>query len=395
MIPSFKFARIPQIIFGEKKLQELYDIIPKFGKNVLFVIGKSSLKNSGKWDEIITASEKKSLLYHEISISGEPSPALIDDMTDKFRTHNIDCVVSIGGGSVTDAGKAISAMIPKKDSIKNYLEGVGNKTHDGKKIPFIAIPTTSGTGSEATKNAVISEIGPNGFKKSLRHDNFIPEVALIDPELMISCPPLISAACGMDAFTQLIEAYVSPQGNPMTDALAFSGMRLISQNLIAACSSGSSDIKVRASVAYASLISGIILANAGLGIVHGLASSIGGMFDIPHGVVCGTLLAEATKINISKLKGEGSSGIEGLKKYADIGSLFTDVRSIKREHIYENCSKLVEILDTWTNDLKLERLGKYGIETEDLKLLIEKTGLKNNPVELNKDEIKTILSNRL
>jgi alcohol dehydrogenase class IV len=391
MISSFTFARIPYIIFGAGKIKELYDIIPKFGTNILFVIGEKSLKKSGKWDEIITALENKSWNYQEISISSEPSPTLIDDAVAKFRGKNIDLVVSIGGGSVTDAGKAISAMITKQDSIKNYLEGVGTKTHDGNKIPFIAIPTTSGTGSEATKNAVISEIGPNGFKKSLRHDKFIPEVALIDPELMISCPPLISASCGMDAFTQLIEAYVSSQANPMTDALAFSGMTHISQNLIPACSSGASKIEVRASVAYASLISGITLANAGLGIVHGLASSIGGMFNIPHGVVCGTLLAEATKINISKLKEKGSNGIDGLKKYAKIGSLFSGVKSLKKGNIYENCSTLVKTLDRWTNKLKLERLGNYGIKAEDLKLLIEKTGLKNNPVELNKDDIKTIV----
>ncbi|MFX1280259.1 MAG: iron-containing alcohol dehydrogenase [Promethearchaeota archaeon] len=395
MIPSFNFARIPHIIFGAGKIKELYDIIPKFGTNILFVIGKKSLKNSGKWDEITTALENKSLNYQEISISSEPSPTLIDDAVAKFRNKNIDLVVSIGGGSVTDAGKAISAMITKQDSIKNYLEGVGTKTHDGNKIPFIAIPTTSGTGSEATKNAVISEIGPNGFKKSLRHNKFIPEVALIDPELMISCPPLISASCGMDAFTQLIEAYVSSQANPMTDALAFSGMKLISQNLIPACSSGASKTEVRASVAYASLVSGITLANAGLGIVHGLASSIGGMFDIPHGVICGTLLAEATKKNISKLKEQGSKGIESLKKYADIGSLFSGIKSLKRDKIYENCSILVKTLDTWINKLNLERLGNYGIKAGDLELLLEKTGLKSNPIELNKDDIKTIILNRL
>ena len=239
MIPSFSFARIPNIIFGAGKLNELYDIIPKFGRNILFVIGENSLKKSDKWEEITSNLESKSFNYSLISISNEPAPTIIDEVATKFRKKNVELVVSIGGGSVTDAGKAISAMIPKEDSIKNYLEGVGSKTHDGKKIPYIAIPTTSGTGSEATKNAVISEIGPKGFKKSLRHDNLIPNVALIDPELMIPCPSSISAACGMDAFTQLLEAYVSPRGSPMTDALAFSGMKYINKNLLSACSSGS------------------------------------------------------------------------------------------------------------------------------------------------------------
>lgn len=395
MIPSFSFARIPNIIFGAGKLNELYDIIPKFGKNILFVIGENSLKKSGKWEEISSNLESKSFNYSLISISNEPAPTIIDEVATKFRKKNVELVVGIGGGSVTDAGKAISAMIPKEDSIKNYLEGVGSKTHDGKKIPYIAIPTTSGTGSEATKNAVISEIGPKGFKKSLRHDNLIPNVALIDPELMISCPSSISAACGMDAFTQLIEAYVSPKENPMTGALAFSGMKYINKNLLLACSSGASNIEVRTAMAYASLMSGITLANAGLGIVHGLAGPIGGLFDIPHGVICGTLLAEATKINIEKLQELGSSGKEGLRKYADIGVLLSGNKFVEQGKIDEYCSILVNTLDGWTQDLKLERLGKYGINIKDIEKIVEKAGLKNNPVNLNKKDIKTILINRL
>ena len=395
MIPSFSFARIPNIIFGAGKLNELYDIIPKFGKNILFVIGENSLKKSGKWEEITSNLESKSFNYSLISISNEPAPTIIDEVATKFRKKKLELVVGIGGGSVTDAGKAISAMIPKEDSIKNYLEGVGSKTHDGKKIPYIAIPTTSGTGSEATKNAVISEIGPKGFKKSLRHDNLIPNVALIDPELIIPCPSSISAACGMDAFTQLLEAYVSPKGSPITDALAFSGMKYINKNILSACSSGASNIEVRTAMAYASLMSGITLANAGLGIVHGLAGPIGGLFDIPHGVICGTLLAEATKINIKKLQELGSSGKEGLRKYADIGVLLSGNKFVEQGKIDEYCSILVNTLDGWTQDLKLERLGKYGINIKDIEKIVEKAGLKNNPVNLNKKDIKTILINRL
>jgi len=395
MILSFNFARIPNIIFGAGSLNELYDIIPQFGKNVLFVIGETSLKKSGKWDEITSIIDKKSFNYFLLSISKEPSPLIIDEAVTKFRKKNIELVVGIGGGSVTDAGKAISAMIPKEDSIKNYLEGVGNKIHDGEKIPYIAIPTTSGTGSEATKNAVISEIGPEGFKKSLRHDNLIPNIALIDPELMISCPPSISAACGMDAFTQLLEAYVSPKGSPMTDTLALSGMKYMNKNLLYACSSGASNIEVRTAMAYGSLMSGITLANAGLGIVHGLASAIGGLYDIPHGVICGTLLAEATKINIKKLQEQDSSGKEGLKKHADIGALLSEDKTEEIGKTDENCSKLVNILDRWTQELKIERLGKYGIKMEDIGIIIEKVGLKNNPVKLEKEDIKNILINRL
>lgn len=395
MIPPFNFARIPHIIFGAGKLNELYSIIPKFGKNILFIIGGNSLKKSGKWDDIISALENKSINFSSTSISSEPSPSLIDEATAKFRDKRFDLVVGIGGGSVIDAGKAISAMLPKKGSIQNYLEGIGEKSHDGIKLPYIAIPTTSGTGSEATKNAVISEIGPDGFKKSLRHDNLIPNVAIIDPELMISCPLSISASCGMDAFTQLLEAYVSSKRNPITDTLAYNGMKYIGENLLLACSTGSSDVNIRAAMAYGSLLSGITLANAGLGIVHGLASPIGGMYKIPHGVVCGTLLSEATKINIEVLQKQGFGGRKGLKKYAKIGALLKGKYHLEEGKINEFCSMLIETLENWTDKLKINRLGKYGIRNEDFEKIVEKTSLKNNPVNLSKDYIRNIVINRL
>ncbi len=395
MIPPFSFARIPHIIFGAGKLNHLYKIIPEFGNNVLFVIGERSLQQSGIWDKITLELESNSINFSSTNISNEPSPILIDEIVAKFRNKNLDLVVGIGGGSVTDAGKAISAMLTKNDSIRNYLEGVGDKTHDGKKIPYIAIPTTSGTGSEATKNAVISEVGSEGFKKSLRHDNLIPNVAIVDPQLMISCPSSISAACGMDAFTQLLEAYVSPKGNPITETLAYNAMQYMSKNLLLACSTGSTDVNVRAAVAYGSLLSGITLANAGLGIIHGLASPIGGMFKIPHGVACGTLLSEATKINIEILQKQGSEGNNALKKYAQIGALLTGKPHVEEGMIDQSCSKLIETLEKWTKQLKIDRLRKYGIKNEDVEKIVANAGLKNNPVNLSDKDIKSIVLNRL
>lgn len=395
MIHPFSFSRIPHIIFGAGKLNELCNIIPEFGNNVLLVIGRSSLKQSGKWNKINSNLENKSINFSSVTVSGEPSPTFIDDIVAEYRNKNLDLVVGIGGGSVTDAGKAISAMMTKEVSIKNYLEGVGNKIHDGKKIPYIAIPTTSGTGSEATKNAVISEVGSEGFKKSLRHDNFIPNIAIIDPTLMVSCPPSVSAACGMDAFTQLLEAYVSSKANPITDALAFSGMKFISENLLLACSAGALNVDVRGAMAYGSLLSGITLANAGLGIIHGLASPIGGFFKIPHGVICGTLLAEATEQNIEKLQILGSEGKIGLKKHAQIGALLSGEYYVQEDKIQYYCLKLIEILRKWTRDLNIDRLGKYGIDEEYVDKIVENAALKNNPVNLSKDDLKKIVLNRL
>ncbi len=398
MITPFSFARIPHIIFGVEKLKELSEVISKFGKNVLLVTGSGSLKSSGKLDEIVTAMGKNSISHSLITIEREPSPLIVDKHAREFSDKKIEVVIGIGGGSVIDAAKAISAMIPKVESVesvKEYLEGVGTKIHDGEKVPFIAIPTTSGTGSEATKNAVLSEVSPNGFKKSLRHDNLVPDVAIIDPELMISCPPSITAACGMDAFTQLLEAYVSTKGNPMTDALAISGLNRVKDALVPSCSSGMSDILFRTKLAYGALISGVVLANAGLGIVHGLASPIGGFFNVPHGVACGTLLSEATKMNIELLKEKGPAGKPVLKKHALVGALLVGKKSVENGKTLEYCKVLTDTLDYWTEELKMNPLSKYGISEKDLDKIIEKTGLKNNPVKLSKENIRKILLNRL
>jgi len=353
---DFNFASVPHIIFGAVKLNEIYELIPKFGNNILYVIGESSLKKSRKWDEILYTMQKMGINFSEISVSGEPTPTLVDEAVKKLRDQEIELVIGIGGGSVIDAGKAISAMLPKVDSIRNYLEGVGNKTHDGRKIPYIAVPTTSGTGSEATKNAVITELGIRGFKKSLRHDNLIPNYAIIDPQLVLSCPRSVSASCGMDAFTQLLEAFVSPKANPITDALAMSGIKQMKDAIIPVCSQKAFDIRLRTAMAYGSLMSGIVLANAGLGIVHGFASSIGGMFNIPHGVVCGTLLAESTKRNIKRLEQLGTEGEKYLLKYAIVGALINGNESIYDINVPHYCSILVETLEYWTKELNIDRL---------------------------------------
>ncbi|MFX0012798.1 MAG: iron-containing alcohol dehydrogenase, partial [Candidatus Hermodarchaeota archaeon] len=339
--------------------------------------------------------EKKAINFSEISVKGEPTPTLIDEAVQKVRNHKLDVVVGIGGGSVIDAGKAISAMLTKGDSIKNYLEGVGLKTHDGRKIPYIAIPTTSGTGSEATKNAVITEVGIDGFKKSLRHENLIPNYAIVDPELVLSCPKSTSASCGMDAFTQLLEAFVSPKASLVSDALAKSGMNQIKDALIPVCNDKTLDITTRAAMAYGSLMSGIVLANAGLGVVHGFASSIGGMFKVPHGVVCGTLLAESTRMNLKKLKQLGTEGKKGLLKHAIVGALIEGNESLEGLDVSYYCSVLIDTLTKWTNQLKIDRLSEYGITTADIDEIVKKTSLKNNPVHLKPEDLKEILTNRL
>ncbi len=282
---------LPRIVeFGIGKRQLLTEKILDFGQKVLLVSGGSSFLESNNWDVLSKSFKRNQIICETVRIGKEPAPEIIDEAVKTFGNFNPDVIVAIGGGSTLDAGKAISAMLPLKESIIKYLEGVGDGSiHTGVKIPFFALPTTSGTGSEATKNAVISRVGIYGFKKSLRHDNFIPDMALIDPELTVHCPENITAWSGMDAFTQLLESYLSTTSNPLTDAIALSGLEMVQKYLERAVDDGS-DLEARSGMAYAAFCSGITLANAGLGVVHGFASSIGGKIDIPHGLVCASLM---------------------------------------------------------------------------------------------------------
>ena len=393
VIESFVFANIPKVVFGAGTFGKLDDIISQYGEKVLIVTGGSSLRATGQYEELCDRLRKRSMQVFDVAVKGEPSPALIDEAVERHRHKQIDAVLAIGGGSVLDAGKAISAMLLQDDSVMAYLEGVGKgKKHTGTKVPFIAVPTTSGTGSEATKNAVLSQIGEKGFKKSLRHDRFVPDIAVLDPMLTISCPPDVTAASGLDAFTQLLGAYVSVQASPMTDAVALSGLHYIKECLIPVCTTEADNVNARAGMAYASLMSGIALANAGLGIVHGLASPIGGYFDIPHGVVCGTLVGEAVKMNIGLLRQEGVGENPYLKKYAKVGAMVagTDENDVER-----CCEQLIAAVEGWIKVLKIPRLGKYGISKHDLDKIVEAAGNKNNPVQLEKKQIKQLLLNRL
>ena len=393
MIPSFLFTHTPAIHFGAGKFEILDTIISNFGKTALIVTGAHSFESSVKKDRIDQALAEKSVKILYFPVKGEPSPELIDGAVSQFRNSNIDVVCSIGGGSVIDTGKAISAMLSHDNSVFDYLESVGTgKKHDGIKVPFIAVPTTAGTGSEATKNAVLSRVGPEGFKKSLRHDNLIPDIALIDPELMISCPFDVTASTGMDAFTQLLESYVSVQSTPLTDALAYSGLCHAAENLIPACTDGAENVEVRAGMAYAALLSGVTLANAGLGIVHGLASAFGGLYDIPHGVVCGTLMWAANKVTVDALKRRTGHGEPALAKYACIGALLSGGDSAD---IYGSCDMLIRKLEEWTDVLHLPPLGEFGVKESDIDNIIDRTGNKNNPVKLDRSEIRRIIELRM
>jgi alcohol dehydrogenase class IV len=326
---------------------------------------------------------------HEI-ISHEPSPARVDEIVGKHRSEHPDVVVAVGGGSTMDAGKAVSAMIPVEGSIRSYLEGVGNRDHSGDKIPFVAMPTTSGTGSEMTKNAVISEVGEQGYKKSLRHPRFIPEMAVIDPEMMLSCPAKLTAASGMDAFTQLLESYVSTQANPMTDALALQGLKLIKRFLLRAFLEGENNLEARSGMALAAMFSGITLAHAGLGLVHGFASPLGGYYDIPHGVVCGSLMAPVFAHTIDNLMDQPDH--PALQKLVIVSKVYADFKYKKdAEYLHAFKEKLIH----FTNLLEVPMLSEYGFEEQGIEKVLDSTSHKYHPVELSRQQMKDALKSRM
>jgi alcohol dehydrogenase class IV len=390
-IKPFLFLAAPAIHFGAHHAEQLGRIVSGYGSKALLVRGKKSLARSGAYAAIAADLRDSRIEFYEWEISGEPSPPDIDRAVAESAGRDICVVVSVGGGSVIDAGKAISAMLPLGGPVADYLEDVGAKIHPGVKVPFVAVPTTAGTGCEATKNAVISSVGPQGFKKSLRHDNFMPDVAIVDPLLALSCPPAVTAACGLDALSQLLESYVSVKASILTDMLAASGLERIKDSLVPACTSAASDVNIRANLAYGALMSGITLANAGLGVVHGFASSIGGMFNVPHGVVCGALLAPAMRRTMEKLaRAEGA--LPHLVKFAHAGEILCGKRGNSAE---ETCDMLVEKIEEYTRILKIPRLGSFGITEESIGAIVDKTDNKNNPVKLDKDDLREILKESL
>jgi len=390
MVREFSIARIPVIHFGCGKIDLLPDILKQYEGLALIVISKSLASTSPLINQIISDISKSSLKFELVYSQGEPTAVLVDEIVKSFRNLDIAVVCAIGGGSIIDTGKAISAMLKELNSVETYLESVGTNAVSGNKIPFIAIPTTAGTGSEATKNAVISKIGQSGYKRSLRNENYVPDIAIIDPVLSISCPPATTAASGMDAFTQLMESILSTHSNPFTDALAMKGLEAIKNSLIPAFKDGS-DIKARSDMSFAALVSGITLTNAGLGVVHGFASSIGGYFDIPHGVICGTLLAKVNEANINAMLYQNVFDNE-LDKLFRIASLFfPDAKPDKPELIM----KFSNLLFEWTSILQIPSLGKYGVSNSDVAQIVKITDLKYNPVKLSNSILKEILLSRI
>ncbi len=394
-LAPFSISLLPKIEFGAGSLSKLPALAASFGRRALLVTGGKSLEASPHWERLVQGLKQEGIGWEQLRVTGEPSPKLVDEAVAHFKGADMDVVLGIGGGSVLDAAKAIAGLLKPGNSVMDHLEGVGPELpYVGPATPFIAVPTTAGTGSEATKNAVLSVSGKDGFKKSFRDEKLVPRYAVVDPDLLETCPPPLIAANGMDALTQLLESLVSTRANPFTDALAMSGLTAVRDGLLQWYEQSPRAAEGRAKMAYAALLSGITLAQVGLGSVHGLASPLGAFFPIPHGVVCGTLVAEATRANIDIME-QREPDNPALIKYAQAGRLFRN-----RTHLDAVGARvfLVHTLTELTRQLNLPRLSAYGVTEADLDRIVAHcrgSSMKTNPVVLSDEEVRAILTKRL
>lgn len=386
---NFSLISPPRILFGPGKLCELRTLLPELGSRPLLILGKS-FAGCAHFEGLEAMLADLALPYSVVEVSGEPSPQLIDNIVADMRHGGCDMVLAIGGGSVLDAGKAVAAMMVEGGEVERFLEGVGTMAPSGRKLPILAVPTTAGTGSEATANAVLSRVGPGGYKKSLRHPRYCPDIALVDPQLTSSCPESLTVACALDCLSQLVEGYLSTQASPLTDALAREGITAAMGGLKAVMR-GAIDLEARSQLSYAALLSGIVLANAGLGTVHGLAGAIGGLFAIPHGVVCGRLLFPCNRQTLDKLRTTAPQHA-ALAKYTELGRLSSG-RDGCDDSWYQDA--FIAFLEELASHPALVGFTTYTMSEADVAAILSESGNKNNPLPLEVDEQRTILRSLL
>jgi len=372
---KFELRFPPEVLFGRGEAGKLGAIACGMGSRVLVVGGRKSLAASGARGMIEQDLDRHNLFSIWFEAAGEPEVGVVDEAVARAQEAECNLVVAIGGGSALDTGKAVAGLIPNEGSVKDYLEGVGTgAVMKRAPVPFIAVPTTAGTGSEATRNAVIAG-RREGFKRSFRDPRLVPRAVIIDPDLAASCPREITAACGMDALTQLIESLVSLNATALTRSLSLSGISAAGKGLPGAFEAGES-MEKRELMAYASFLSGVTLSHAGLGAVHGLAANIGGLFDVSHSVVCARLLAPVSRASISALeKGRGDS---------DALALYRQARDLLGEEIGAFCSRF-----------SLPGLSRFGLKASDAGLILSDLdggGFRTNPVELTREELSSCLA---
>jgi len=381
--PAFEFATAGKILAGAGRAAELPEVVAGLGSRVLVCTGADPARHGA----LLAGLGPPAAVF---AVAAEPTVELARAGAAAAREHGADVVAAVGGGSVIDLAKAVAMLLGNGGDPLDYLEVIGS----GRKItqpsvPCVAVPTTAGTGAEVTANAVLASPA-HGLKASLRSPLMIPRVALIDPELTVSCPPRVTAASGLDALTQCLEPFVSARANPLTDGLAREGLRRAAAGLRAAHADGS-DLGARADMAICSLLGGIALANAKLGAVHGLAGVIGGTADVPHGVACAALLAPVIEANVRALR-SGPPGAPALDRYTEAARLLTG------RHAASVDDGLAWIRET-IGLLAVPGLGAFGIGPQHAGDVAAKaarsSSMQGNPVALTHSDLRAIVRQAL
>jgi alcohol dehydrogenase class IV len=376
---AFEFATAGRILFGEGTLREAAPAAAAMGGRALVVTGSSSERAAPLFASLPDAVP--------FAVAGEPTVDLIRSGTELARDAGCKLVIAMGGGSVIDAGKALAAMLANPGEPLDYLEVVGRgQPLRHAAAPCIAIPTTAGTGSEVTRNAVLAS-PQHGVKASLRSAGMLPRLAIVDPELTLNLPRALTAATGLDALTQLIEPYVSVRANPMTDLFCVDGIRRAAAALPRAFDRPD-DRAARTGMAWASLLGGLSLANAALGAVHGFAAPLGGMFPAPHGAVCAALLPYVLEVNVRALR-ERASASPALERYGEIARLLTGRPQAGAEDAVAWVAALCRRLE-------ILPLSAYGVAASHVDSLVEKaaqaSSMKGNPIVLTTSELREIVT---
>jgi alcohol dehydrogenase class IV len=373
----FEFATATRIVFGEGTVATLPELVHSFGARPLVITGASSQRAA--W--LISALSAQTL-----AVPGEPTVDLVRDGVRRVWEAGCDVVVSLGGGSAIDAGKAIASVATNGGEPLDFLEVVGKgRTLEAAPLPFLAVPTTAGTGSEVTRNAVLAS-AEHGVKASMRSPMMLPRVALVDPELTYALPPAVTANTGLDALTQLIEPYVSARANPLTDALCVEGIGRAAGALSRVYHDGA-DQQARSDMALASLFGGLALANAGLGVVHGFAAPLGGSWNAPHGALCAALLPHGMAANIAALRLRAPLH-PALERYVVLARLLTGQKEASAEDG-------VEWVRALSAELGVPSLRAWGIAQADLPGVVEKaahaSSMKANPLPLTSEELLAVV----
>jgi alcohol dehydrogenase class IV len=377
------FSTSNRIIFGAGESRKISDYISGLEKKVFLVRGNNPFYGI----EFFKNIEKLNLEITVFAVQEEPDIDLLDKAVSLARKNHCEFVIGFGGGSVIDTGKVVASLLNNEGNLMDYLELVGKgMPQKNPSKPYIAIPTTAGTGSEVTRNAVVN-VPEKNVKVSMRNPYMIPAIALVDPELTLDLPAQITATTGMDAFIQVIEPYVCNSPNPMVDMFCRDAIPRASANLVKAYQDGF-NLEARENMSWVSLLGGLSLANAKLGAVHGIAGPIGGMFHAHHGAVCACLLTAVIRVNIERLMKIGADN-PSLLRYQEISTWVTDDPSAK-------ITDCIDYFEDLSIKIKIPRLNEIGIEKQDFPQIVEKaknsSSMKGNPVQLADEDLIHILN---